>query len=149
MNELDRLLPESKGSGFLERPPKTQAIPPECKKFILCDAVIYDVGRSESGDRIIVPVGFVTDYASIPRILQVIWSPQGRHSGAAIVHDYLYKQQKRSRKACDDIFFEAMVVLGVNKITCVCLYLGVRAGGWWTWYGVGDKIAWNIKKWIN
>jgi len=34
-----------------------------------------------------------------------------------------------------------MVVKGVNKITAVCLYLGVRAGGWWTWYGVGDKIA--------
>jgi hypothetical protein len=36
-----------------------------------------------------VPVGFVTDGASVPRIFQYWFSPTGKYFGAAIIHDFL------------------------------------------------------------
>jgi len=135
MDELAKSrLPEIKGSGFLERPPLMRAIPgTKYRKFLLYEPVIYDIGYSGSDDRIIVPSGFITDFASIPRILWVFWPPMGQYSGAAILHDYLYSSQKHSRDRCDDIFMEAMVVLGVSRRTRYALFYGVRCGGWCAW----------------
>jgi len=139
MDEIaESRLPEIKGSGFLERPPLIRAIPgTKYRRFLLYEPVIYDIGYSESDDRITVPSGFTTDFATIPRILWAIWPPMGQYSGAAILHDYLYASQKRSRKRCDDIFMEAMIVLGVSKITRYALFYAVRSCG---------CIAWNNKK---
>lgn len=40
---------------------------------------------------ITVPMGFVTDLASIPRGLWNLFPPHGRYDYAAVVHDYLYR----------------------------------------------------------
>lgn len=133
MHNLDRYLPESKGSGFLERPPLIRAVPPSYRKFMLYEEVSYDVGCSCSNDRITVPEGFITDFASVPRILWPLFPPMGPWSGAAIVHDYLYGSQRRCRSECDDIFLEAMGVLGVRRITRYAMYAGVRIGGMFAW----------------
>src|SRR5690348_12260167 len=37
-----------------------------------------------------VPVGFVTDFASVPRFFWRVLPPTGRYGKAAVVHDYLY-----------------------------------------------------------
>src|SRR5437868_748210 len=39
---------------------------------------------------IVVPAGFVTDFASIPRAFWSGMSPHGQYSRAAVLHDYLY-----------------------------------------------------------
>ena len=58
--------------------------------------MVYVIGSTN--ERIVVPKGFVTDFASI---LQAFWalglSPHGQYSRAAVVHDYLYWSQSCSR----------------------------------------------------
>jgi hypothetical protein len=60
-----------------------------------------------------VPVGYRTDFASIPRFFWRILPPAGRYGKAAVVHDWLCDE---SPKRCDhiaaaNVFGEAMEVL--------------------------------------
>lgn len=76
-----------------------------------------------------VPTGFVTDFASVPRIFWSIYPPFGRYSKAAVLHDYLYDitcEYLYSRKDSDEIFLEAMKAVGVKKFTRSLLYYMVR-----------------------
>ena len=79
--------------------------------------------------RIVVPKGFETDYASVPRFLWNIIPPTGKYSRAAVVHDYLYRSQITSRVVADAIFYEAMRALGVTW-RCWIMYMAVRLFGW-------------------
>lgn len=97
----------------------------------------YDVGRLGSGRSIVVPRGFETDGASIPRALWPIYQPWGTWGKAAVVHDFLYRTQTRpgGRKAADAIFLEAMKVLGVPGLRRRILWGAVRMWGWIAWRG--------------
>lgn len=86
---------------------------------------------------ITVPAGFVTDLASIPRLLHPLIPVNGRHRAAAIVHDYLYASQTTSRAEADAIFLEAMASCGVRWSQRWAMYAAVRIGGW---------LAWNDRK---
>src|SRR5688572_10892672 len=59
-------------------------------------------------DEIRIPAGFVTDFASIPRALWWLYPPTGRWGRAAVIHDWLYRKQTRSRAEADAIFLEGM-----------------------------------------
>jgi len=87
----------------------------------------YRTGREHI--RYIVPAGFVTDFASVPRILWPILPPYGRYGKAAVLHDYLYRSGIVERYEADLIFKEAMEVLGVAKWKMTLLYWGVRFFG--------------------
>lgn len=96
----------------------------------------YHVGSLASGFCLTVPQGFVTDFASIPRYLWWLWPPQGGlYDKAAVIHDFLYRRHFAhiGRVIADAIFLDAMITLGVPRVQRTCLYLGVRAGGWWTY----------------
>ena len=80
-----------------------------------------------------VPKGFVTDFASIPRIFWTILPPDDRYTYAAVLHDYLYWTQTTSRADADLVFKFAMEDHKVNAITIEAIYLGVRAGGGGAW----------------
>jgi hypothetical protein len=88
------------------------------------------------GGTITVPVDFVTDGPSIPRIFWAILPVWGRYGRAGIVHDYLcYLLDKgaphkaaQSRTQADGIFYEAMTALGVGWLPKWILYIGVRIG---------------------
>ena len=104
------------------------------KTDTLLAAFIYRIGEKGSGKFIAVPKGFVTDWASVPRILHTVLPPRGRYSKAAVLHDFLYKTHYQdNRKACDKLFYEAMGVLGVKWWKKKMLYRGVRVGGWLAW----------------
>jgi hypothetical protein len=94
----------------------------------------YDVGTEGSSDTIDVPVGFRTDFATVPRLLWIVLPKWGRYGNAAVIHDYLYWTQARPRREADLIFFEAMGVLGVRAIVKYPMYWGVRAFGSLAWY---------------
>lgn len=85
------------------------------------------------GDLIIVPAGFETDFASIPRVLWTIYPPAGRWGKAAVIHDYLYYHGMRSRKSCDRVFLQGMKDLGVPRCRRTLMYLAVRLGGRVAW----------------
>lgn len=55
-----------------------------------------------------IPKGFVTDGASVPRILQNLFPSYYKYFPAAAVHDYLYGSGKYPRKECDRIFRDNM-----------------------------------------
>ena len=94
----------------------------------------YHVGSYPSIEIIKVPIGFRTDFASVPRIFWAIISPVDKHGKAAVLHDYLYAEGLYKRKRCDEIFLEAMDVLGVNDTKKYIMYYMVRLFGWYAWW---------------
>lgn len=95
----------------------------------------YDVGCEGSGQSIEVPAGFLTDFASVPRLLWWLFPTWGRYGNAAVIHDFCYWEQTLSRRRADQVFLEAMKVLGVGWGTRGALYAGVRLFGWLPWWG--------------
>jgi len=92
----------------------------------------FQVGKT--GDSIVVPAGFVTDFASVPRALWSELSPVGEHKLAAIVHDYLYWFQPCEREETDNLLMIAMKTGGVSDLQRGAVYTGVR---------LGSADAWN------
>ena len=112
---------------------------PDGRKWKLLEDFEYYLGDKTNGMIIKVPKGFITDFASVPRLFWVILPPWERYGKAAVLHDYLYQSQKFIRLMCDAIFFEAMTVLKVPKWKKYLLYLGVRVGGWVPFKRYGRK----------
>ncbi len=80
-------------------------------------------------DVIYVPEGYVTDLASVPRLLWALFPPHGRYAKAAIIHDWLYDNALRTKAEADRIFLDAMTVLGVPRWRRRLMYLAVRLFG--------------------
>lgn len=80
---------------------------------------------------IIVPGGFETDFASVPRFLLTYVLTGNTAHAPAVVHDYLYRKAgwTVTRKQADDVFLEAMKATGVPGWRRWLMYAGVRAGG--------------------
>jgi hypothetical protein len=106
----------------------------------------YDVGAEGSGDTIDVPIGFMTDFASVPRVFWAILPQWGKYGNAAVIHDYCYWDQTRSRKESDAIFYEGMGVLGVSSVTRHVMYWAVRYFGGFAWKGNQKKKAQKLNK---
>jgi len=91
----------------------------------------------DSNQEIAVPAGFVSDFASVPRIFYAIYTPTGRYQWAAVVHDYLYWEQSSSREDADRMLLKAMEESGVGAVDRRIIYDAVRLGG---------ATAWNTNK---
>ena len=81
---------------------------------------------------IVVPEGFVTDFASTPRLLYPIFPPIGIYNKAAMVHDFLYSKEcpiAIKRAQADLFFLQAMVVLKVPKWKRELMYFAVKLFG--------------------
>jgi len=103
----------------------------------LLEPLQYEVGQLGSGQVVEVPEDFITDGASVPRVLWA-WLPTwGRWSRAATLHDFAYGQIHEgtphplmsTRQEADRIFHEAMLVSGVNRPTAFIMWLAVRFFG--------------------
>lgn len=77
-----------------------------------------------------VPTGFVTDFASVPRLPLVYWLVGNIARPAAVIHDYLYATGAVSREIADAVFLEAMEVLGIPAWKRYAMYGAVRSAGW-------------------
>ena len=110
------------------------ALLPGGRKVRVVESFSYYRGK-KGGTTIDVPVGFVSDGATIPRFAwPIIGSPlTGKYRAAAILHDFLYYSARYSRKRCDEIFLEAMTVLKVNKVKRTIIFWAVRFGAKWSW----------------
>ena len=84
---------------------------------------------------VIVPRGFVTDYASIPKPLRLLLPTTGLYGNAAVIHDYLYWRQDCTREQSDNIMAIAMKDAGVSESTLRAFHIGVRLGGQGSWDG--------------
>jgi len=97
--------------------------------FEMLEPFAYHVGDYPSEEIILVPKGFKTDLASVPRIFWNIVPPHGKYAKAAIVHDYLYVEAYKTKEYADNIFYEAMGVLGVPEWKRTVMYLAVKHFG--------------------
>ncbi len=110
---------------------------PDGRRWKLLFSFQYHIGSRYSKDVISVPAGFITDFASVPFFAWSFFPPWGRYGKATVIHDYLYQTKSRSRKEADDIFREAMQVLGVARWRIFVMYWSVRAFGFLPWRGGG------------
>lgn len=81
---------------------------------------------------VVVPKGFRTDYASVPKIFRNIINTYGKHGRAAVVHDWLYSSKCKiniTRAEADKIFLEIMVEWSVKKYKRILMYMLVRMFG--------------------
>lgn len=99
---------------------------------------------SEAGTEFKVPKGFQTDFASVPKPLWALFSPFGKYTQAAVLHDWLYKGNGvSSRKEADALFYEAGVSSAMQKISMWIMWLFVRLYAWFAYTspkGVKGKI---------
>jgi hypothetical protein len=78
-----------------------------------------------------VPPGFVTNFASVPRLMFIYALFGGTADKAATLHDWLYtKPAKVPRRVADKVFREASKVTGVAAWRRWPMYWGVRLFGW-------------------
>ena len=110
----------------------------------LGEPLLWGVEGPEGPTWIIVPEGFVTDFASVPRLFWSIFPPLGPWALAAILHDWLYQTcgefGKYTRKQADEIFREAMEEIAKHREDGepkawkrALLYRAVRLGGGKGW----------------
>ena len=99
---------------------------------------------AESGERIEIPAGFLTDYASIPKMFRNIYEPSGPARFPAILHDFLYQRRGygiyyKTRAETDALFLEAMRLVGVDFVQRMTIYNAVRLFGW----AYSRRPSWN------
>lgn len=78
---------------------------------------------------VIVPEGFVTDFASVPRAPLTYWLFGGVGDEAAVIHDFAYEKGLVPRDVADDLYLEALEACGVAKWRRLAMWAAVRAFG--------------------
>lgn len=94
------------------------------------------------------PAGFVTDLASVPRVVWSFYPPDGPWAKAAVIHDFLYatkgtgawherlgitRTKPYTRAEADDILLEGMVDRNIGRWERFVIWIAVRAGGAGGW----------------
>ena len=104
-----------------------------------------------SGFVIVVPSGYNTDLASIPRIVWWLIAPFELSILAPILHDFVYEHKGNppapsisppgksfTRKQADRLFLAVMRREGVSRFRRTLAYMAVRAFGWTYWNRRGN-----------
>lgn len=95
----------------------------QLQKYKLTQDLVY---ACKAGVLIIVPAGFITNFAT--------WvKPRGKYDVASVIHDYLYAS-RAGRKFADKVFKECMERGGCSRARIHMMYYGVRMFGWWSYY---------------
>lgn len=114
---------------------RTDILPPnetgKRQRYRLAAPFIY---HSDLLGRVEIPEGFLTDFASIPRLLWRYLDPEDPAiCYASAIHDYLYSAQPCSREMADKILVEAMSISGARWDQRVAAYRAVRMFGGSHW----------------
>jgi hypothetical protein len=81
----------------------------------------------------VVPEGFVTDFASVPRLPLAFLLAGNEAHEAAVIHDFIYCKRLTTREMADAVFREAMGATGEPAWRRFLMWAGVRLGGWVAW----------------
>ena len=96
--------------------------------YILLNTTVIKASTHRYKEEIIIPEGFVTNFASMPQILKDIGLGYDLRK-AALVHDYLYAESRIPRKAADKIFYDILITCGVPYCKAILAYTAVRTFG--------------------
>ncbi len=109
----------------------------DMSRWRLVEPLVYEVGALGSGQAIVAPRGFETDFASIPWPVSLVLPRWGRWGRAAVIHDLGYDLLGRAaphplmptRAEADRVFHEAMLVSGVPRFLAALMWAAVRVFG--------------------
>lgn len=101
--------------------------------YFLEDNLEWVPNEGQNFSAVEIPKGFVTDLASVPRLLWSIFPKTGRYAYACIAHDYLYWTQSVSREEADSVLKAAMEDAKVDPVTVIGFYEIVRGFGESAW----------------
>ena len=93
------------------------------------DRTLYLLLEDFEFNGVVVPKGFVSDGATIPRIFWAILPPVDRYFPAALVHDYLLGQVDRDE--ADAAFKESLKLLNIRRYRIYSMYGAVRLYSNW------------------
>ena len=80
-------------------------------------------------DSYVIPKGFRTDLASVPKLFWSILPPIGQWMTASIIHDYLYQEKTLTRKQADKELYKYMIYYNVKIPIALLIYISVRLFG--------------------
>lgn len=106
-------------------------------RWAVADTFRYAFGHKASDEVYIVPKGYIFDGASVPwPATAFVPKTHPLYIGATALHDYLYEHMydRMDRRRADDVFREAMQVLGLNWFWAGLMWRSSRAVGWMMWY---------------
>lgn len=94
--------------------------------------LVIPLAYAGNEQKFLVPEGYISDLASVPRIVAWLIPKNGNYSRAAVLHDYLLtdalKVGKVTSNEADGIFRKAMRELGVPRVKRWLMWTGVRWG---------------------
>jgi Protein of unknown function (DUF1353) len=107
---------------FFQTPPAPLVRPfGDNADWVTAEDMVYTIGATT--EKIVVPKGFVTDFASIPRPLWSLGlSPHGQYSRAAVIHDFLYWAQGCSRTQSGGIDISSLK--STNRVKIAFMHAG-------------------------
>jgi hypothetical protein len=82
-----------------------------------------------NGVEIIVPINYISNGASVPKLLRGIYSQQGVYVMPSIIHDYLYDNKLYSREFADKQFLLDMGKTNTSQFTKWLFYYIIRIFG--------------------
>lgn len=86
--------------------------------------------KTSKGLYVTIPVGFQTDFASVPKIFWSIISSIGKYNLASVIHDYFYTTHLLDRKSADEEFLRWMTFIDPKRqIRNKLMYYMVRLFG--------------------
>ena len=120
--------------------------------FELIEDVVYE--SDLLGGVVIVPAGYVTDLASVPKLPLAWLVAGGTGSEAAVIHDYLYvvhahNDEPITRATADAVFREAIAASGDTKAPGWLMWLAVRLGGGGAWDAPGPVQPDHVAVFLN
>lgn len=81
----------------------------------------------KNGVRYVVPAGFSTDFASVPRVVFAYLLTGNTAHRPAVLHDWLIRLGICTREEADDIFLEAMESINMPSWRVAMMYQAVCA----------------------
>ncbi|MEM7492451.1 MAG: DUF1353 domain-containing protein [Pseudomonadota bacterium] len=92
----------------------------------------------------IISRGYKTDFASLPWLARLFFSPFESYAEAAVLHDWLYAiGEPGQKKQADQLFLRAMLDDGVSPIVARYFYTAVRLGTLFDGGGYGRDSEWS------
>ena len=94
--------------------------------------------------RFIVPAGFRTDFASVPRPLVWLLPRYGAYTKSAILHDHLCQSKEVNRADADGMFRRSMRELDVPFVRRWMMWAAVRLNSHLSHAGLGQVGIWAL-----
>lgn len=104
-----------------------------------CEDIEIAIGDTN----IVIPKGFETDFATIPRIFWSVLSPWGRDELAYCCHDFMYLKANKygfSRYFCDRVMYDLQGQLCSSAWRSDLIYATIRLLGFYRFYQLNKRL---------